>query len=342
MVNMIVSGWRTQVLHVAAQLQLAEHLVQRPATAATLAEAMDCSGDGMARLLRALCALGVCRERADGRFALTAAGRLLCAEVPTGAGASATASLRPLALWWGGSLWPMWGELMYSVRTGASAREKLTGDVNYSFLNKGGEVASNFHDAMRAMTQLIVADVAALPTWRSVRTLVDVGGGHGELACALLAQHAGLRATVFDLPHAQVGAQAQIGSAGLAARCRFEAGSFFEAVPTGADRYLLKSILHNWNDQRCADILARCRAAVSSRSRLLLLERVRPERLRPTEHDEALARTDLNMLAGLGGRERSLAEFSLLLRDAGFEVVGLQATGFEFSVIEARPVTTSS
>jgi hypothetical protein len=245
-------------------------------------------------------------------------------------------SLRPLALWWGGSLWPMWGELECSVRTGESARRKLTGEANYAHLEKSAGVAQVFHEAMRSMTALILDDVAQWRGWRGAGTVVDVGGGHGQLVLAILATHHRLLGTVFDLAIAEAGALSQIEAAGLGARCSFEAGSFFESVPAGADRYLLKSILHNWDDERCAAILANCRAAAPAQARLLLVERVRPAQLRARARDEGVVRTDLNMLAGLGGRERTQEEYGSLLDAAGFALVGVYPTRFEFSVIEAR------
>ncbi len=333
LVQQIVSSWRTQAIHVAAQLQVADYLAQGPMDADDLAKALCCSADGLARLLRALCALGLCRETVSGHFSLTPTGQLLRSE-----GSTDQTSLRSLALWWGGATWPMWGELGYSVRTGGSAREHLTGDAYYGYLHKSAESASIFHDAMSAMTALIVADVARHDTWHSANRVVDVGGGHGEVAVGILAAHPHLYATVFDLPHAQTGAQARTAAAGLSDNCEFQSGSFFDSLPQGADRYLLKSILHNWNDERCAAILASCKNAMKPGARLLLVERVRPARLHANTHDEALARTDLNMLAGLGGRERTQDEFIALLRPAGFVVLGIWRTSFEFTVIEAGSI----
>lgn len=223
LVQQIVSGWRTQAIHVAAQLKVADHLTQQPMDADDLAKVLCCSADGLARLLRAMCALGLCRQGTAGRFSLTPSGQLLRSE-----GSGGHASLRSLALWCGGANWPMWGELGYSVRTGASARERLTGDAHYAHLLKSAESAGIFHEAMRAMTALTVADVARHDTWHSASRLVDVGGGYGEIAVGILAAHPHLHATVFDLPHAQPGAKARIRATGLSDRCKFQSGSFFE------------------------------------------------------------------------------------------------------------------
>lgn len=335
LVQHIVAGWRSQALHAAVVLGLPEALARGPRAAEALANNLQCHPDALLRLLRALCTLGVCRERADGGFALTAAGRALCAEPPGG-----QPSLRDLARWWGGPMWPMWAELAYSVRTGRSAREKLTGDAHYGYMDRSAEMAGIFHGAQQAMSALVVDDLAAWPQWRRTAKVVDVGGGHGQIALGLARAHPNLQATVFDQPHAQAGAQAAILAAGLGAgpgaRCRFEPGSFFERVPAGADVYLLKSILHNWDDAHARVILQRCAEAAPPGARVLLVERLRAGRLTQSAHDQGVARTDLNMLAGLGGRERSQDEFAALLAGVGFAITATQRLTFEFTLIEAR------
>lgn len=327
----ILSGWRTQAIHAAVQLQFPDLLAMAPLTADELAEASDCDAVATGRLLRALCVLGVCRERDDGRFRLTRAGRLLCAD-----GGGEGSSLRPLVEWWGGPLWPVMANLSYSVRTGLSAREKLMGDEHYRYLDRDAALADTFHGAMRAMTALVTDDVVAWPGWQDVSTVVDVGGGHGQLLLTVLGAHAHLRGMVFDTATAQSGARARIDEVGLAARARFEAGDFFAALPAGADCYVLKSILHNWNDEHCSVILDNCWRAAPLNARLLVIERIRPTRMRECLDDEGVARTDLNMLAGLGGRERTFQEYAELLESAGFTVVASSRTAFEFSLLEVR------
>lgn len=330
LVRQIVSAWRTQAIHAAVETGVLDHLWHGPQPVAPVAQALGCSIDGLRRLLRALSALGICRDLGADRFALTTAGRLLCREHP---GSVDAPNLRAMAQWWGGAMWPMWGQLLYSVQSGRSAREMLTGQRNYEHLDTQPQMAATFHAAMRAMTAMIVNDVRAMPLWRDVSTVVDIGGGHGELTLALLGAHPHLQGTVFDLPAVQAGAETRFAASAEGARCRFVAGSFFTALPAGADCYVLKSILHNWDDARCAEILRCCRQAMRADSTLLLIERVRPEKLRATWHDEALARTDLNMLAGLGGRERSLDEFSALLNPPGLTLKRAETTGFEFTVL---------
>jgi O-methyltransferase domain/Dimerisation domain len=330
LVERITACWRTQALHAAVQLELPDLLSKGPAEVACLAQACDCEPEPLQRLLRALCTLEVCRERRDGRFALAAAGALLCRDPPREA-----PGLRSMALWWGGPMWPVWNDILRSVRTGTSARTLQTGRPHYGFLDDRPDLAEVFHDTMRALTAQAAEDVAMLPTWRGAHEVVDVGGGHGELAAAIAAAHPSMRAAVLDRADAEAGARALFARRQLAHRTRFIVGDFFADIPCGADRYVLKSILHNWDDVACRRIIACCARAAPARARLVIVERLRPRRLGSNRYDEAVARTDLNMLLGLGGRERTLTEFAALLEPAGFSIVETTRTRCEFSAIEA-------
>jgi hypothetical protein len=163
-----------------------------------------------------------------------------------------------------------------------------------------------------------------------------VGGGYGELLAGILRDHPGLRGTLFDRPHAMAGAKARLHQAGVADRCEFVGGDFFESVPGDGDLYLLKSVLHNWDDEKCGVILSRCRQSMHRDASLVLVERVLPDRMRSCAADRAVARTDLNMLIGVGGRERTRAEFAALLGVAGFSTTRFVPTPLELAVIEAR------
>lgn len=167
--------------------------------------------------------------------------------------------------------------------------------------------------------------------------MLDVGGGHGELLAAILQAHPVLRGVLFEPPHAVSGAQACLDEADVSPRCTVVAGSFLAAIPDGADMVLLKSVLHNSADDRCAEILRNRRNALAGRARLVVIERLMPETMRSPAADAALARADLNMLVGLGGRERTRAEFEALLAAAGFKPTRIATTGTEFRVIEAVP-----
>jgi hypothetical protein len=168
--------------------------------------------------------------------------------------------------------------------------------------------------------------------------LVDVGGGYGALVPPVLAHHPAMTAVVFDLARCERGAVEWLDTAGLAARCRFVAGDFFtDALPSG-DAYVLKSVLHDWDDEHAAAILENCRRAAEQGARLLVIETVLPDEIGTTIEDQWMAAADLNMLVATGGRERTEAEYRALLHDAGWDVARIVPTASGLDVIEARGV----
>lgn len=325
LIDLIGSGWKTQAVYAAAELRLPDLLADGPHDTATLATATGCPAPPLRRLLRALCSLGVCEALGGDRFALSPVGQLLREGTQP--------SLRAQALWWGKYLWPVWGQLLGSVRTGVSAR-RLAGSQTYGHVRDDAQAAAVFHQAMVDLTRLVADEVARAGDFAGARHVVDVGGGHGELLFAVLAAHPGLQGTLFDTPQVADGARARIRVAGLAARCDFVAGDFCRAVPDGADVYLLKSILHNWDDDRCALILGHCRRALAAGGRVVLVERVMPEQLEGTRSEQSVMRSDLNMLVGLEGCERTAAEFTALLDCASFAAPRFTPTATDFTIIE--------
>ena len=226
-------------------------------------------------------------------------------------------SLRAWALLAGGVIWQRWAELDQSVRSGVSHRRRHGGDDGFDDLAHNPAAAAQFYRAMVDITRSIAGAVARAIDPEGVQRVVDVGGGGGELLAQGLATHPSLRGVLFDLPHGLDSAAAVLEQAGVAARCTRVAGSFFDGVPEGGDVYLLKSVLHNWDDERCAQILRHCRAALAPRGRVLAIERVVPDRIGTSARDRAVARSDLNMLVALSGRERRRSEFSALFEASG-------------------------
>jgi hypothetical protein len=163
-----------------------------------------------------------------------------------------------------------------------------------------------------------------------------VGGGHGALLAAILRAHPALRGVLFDLPHVAEGARAELEAAGVAGRCEVVAGSFFESVPGGADAYLLKSVLHDWDDERCGAILGGARRAMAEGGRLLVVERVMPERMTACAAHRAVAASDLNMLVATEGRERTEAEYRALLAAAGFARIHCSPLAAGYTLLEAQ------
>jgi hypothetical protein len=315
---------------VAADLRLADLLGAGPRDVESLALETATHAPSLRRLLRALTALGLCEQGADERFALRPDGELLRADHPR--------SLRAWLLWWGRYMWPVWGHLLHSVKTGESARPLLTGVDGFQHLDKDPAAAAIFNRAMAEFTRLVADEFVRRYDLSPFRRIVDVGGGHGALLAAVLAAAADARGVLVDLTHAVGGAARHLAAAGMADRSECIAGDFFRAVPEGGDLYLLKAVLHDWEDEAAIRILASCRRAIAAHGRLAIVERVLPDRLSSSPHDHALARADLNMLVALGARERSEAEFVRLLREAGFRLSRRIDTALEYSILEALPL----
>jgi SAM-dependent methyltransferase len=327
--TLINAAWTTRAIAVAAELRLAEAFQSGARSAEELAANCGAHAPSLHRLLRALCAIGLCEERDDGRYALTPLGALLAQDHPQ--------SLRSWALQFGRQLWPAWGELDVSVRSGKGLRQRQGEAHGFAHLGRDAEAAAIFHGAMVEITRLVAADaVGRLDDLDDARCIVDVGGGHGRLLTEFLHRWPQAQGIVLDLPHAEHGATAHIAERGLGERAVFQAGDFFEAVPA-ADVLLMKAILHDWDDAHCAPILDNCRRALQRNGRLLVIERVLPDRLRDDSRHRGLARSDLTMMIGVGGRERTEAEFRRLLKSNGFSVLSLRPLVLDLCLIECRP-----
>lgn len=329
LLELVGANWTTQAIGAAVSLGVVDHLAEAPLRADELSGRTQCDGAALLRLLRALTSIGIVTLGADRRHSLTPIGALLQEDVP--------GSVRWWALWCSGPQWTLWGDLAGSVRTGRSARERAGGAAGYAHLELDAESADVFHKAMAGLTRRVGREVARLVDWRGARCVVDVGGGYGELLVELLTAQPALRGVVFDLPHAARGAAERLAQTGLERRCSVVTGSFFETLPAGADAYLLKSILHNWDDTQALAILRQCRAAMHERGRVIAVERVAPDRTRGGRRERAILRSDLNMLVGLGGRERTRGEFTAMLAEAGFGLPRVVRTALDYSVIEAVP-----
>ncbi len=329
LLGLIDAAWTTHAIRAACALGLPDLLAGPARTPDQLAQAAQCHAASLHRLLRALATLDLCRERDDGAFELTALGARLRPDDGQ--------SLHAWALLSGSAPWSArWGELDQSVKSGTSRRLRTTGRDGFHHLDDANAEAALFNRAMIEITRGVARDVLRSVDLSSARCVVDVGGGHGELLAAVLRTHPNARGVLFDLPHAIAAAAAALQAAGVRERCGCVAGSFFERVPEGGDTYLLKSVLHNWDDERCLALLQRCRAAMGRAARLLVVERIRPDHPGTSARDRGIARSDLNMLVALGGRERSEAEFRGLLEAAGFTVERRIDTGGESAVIDAR------
>jgi O-methyltransferase domain/Dimerisation domain len=324
----LVLGYRvSQAIHVAATLGIAERLGGGPRTSDELAEDTGSHPDTLYRLLRALAAAGVLHEEDGRRFSLTPVGDRLRPDAPGSQATWAAFVGRP-------HHWDAWGNLLHSVQTGENAFHARYGTSVWDYRAEHPEESTIFDAVMTAMTRAANASLLEAFDFGPFDTVVDVGGGRGALLAAVLGKHSSLQGVLFDQPHVVAGGAQILEEAGVADRCRVESGSFFEAVPEGGDAYLLKAIVHDWEDEEAAAILRTCRRAIRPDGTLLVVERILDA---PNEGVDTKF-SDLNMLVGPGGRERTLDEFRALFERAGFEFRGSTATGGVQAIIAATPV----
>ena len=322
-----IMGFRaTQMIHVAAKLGLADRLAWGPRRAADLAASVGAEPQALHRLLRALSALGIFAEDDTGAFALTPQAELLRSD--------AQGSLRDIALLFGGDwLWQAYGSMLHSVRTGDPAFVKVHGQPLYGYLHEHPRAAAQFNAAMTSYSGHETAVILEAYDFAGARNVVDIGGGHGALLAGVLHAHPHLCGILFDLPSVVAGAAHLLAEAGIADRARRLSGDFFDEAPAGGDLYLMKSVLHNWDDIDARRILATCRAAMAPDARLLVIERVVPAGNGPSE----AKLFDINMLVAMGGRERTEREFGALFRDAGLSLERTLPTRSPLSIIVATP-----
>jgi 2-polyprenyl-6-methoxyphenol hydroxylase-like FAD-dependent oxidoreductase len=322
-----VRGYRvTQMLHVVAKLGVADYLADGPRTATELAASVSADGDALARLLSALVALGVFTVDENGRFGLTDDGRRLRSDVPGSVRAAATLYGEPF--WWSA-----WGGLFEGVRTGRTPFAAIHGVDLFGYLTAHSDASRLFDGAMQLMTSGQSAALVDACGFGSTRVLCDVGGGRGALVSAVLEAHANVSAILFDRPVALAGAREGLAGFVKSERCRLVEGDFFHAVPAGADTYLLKDVLHDWNDEKALAILKQVRVAMAPSARLLVIERVLPP-----AHVASLGRlVDISMLVLTGGRERDESGYRRLLTAAGLSVRRVVAVDGELTVLESEP-----
>jgi orsellinic acid C2-O-methyltransferase len=227
-----------------------------------------------------------------------------------------------------------WKELEYCVQTGEPAFRRTSPDADAFSIEQDPEQAALFDEAMAAFTAQTAVAVAAAYDFSPFRTVLDVGGGNGALLIGILNANPGLRGIVFDRPLTIDGARRQIAAAELTSRCDAVEGDFFAAVPSGADAYLLKHVIHDWDDAKAVTILRNCHRATGPHGKLLIVEGVYPLRIDQSLDSRGAAANDVNMLVCTGGRQRSEAEFCSLYDAAGFRLTRIIPTMARVSVIE--------
>ncbi len=323
----LMSGYRvSQAIYVAAKLGIADLLEEGPQGTDELAQATGTHAATLYRVLRYLVGVGLFEEVAPRRFTLTPLGAGLRTDLP--------GSIRPMALMLlDQASWQPWGQLLYSVQTGETAFEHVHGMGRFDYLAEHPDTAAVFNEAMSSNTARSGTAIIDAYDFSGIERLVDVGGGHGLLLATVLQAHPTMRGVLFDRPQVIAGAQATLEAAGVSDRCELVGGDFFAEVPSGGDAYLLRQIIHDWDDARAVAILRNCRRAMGEAGRLLVVERaISPDyrRALPVLH------IDLEMLVNVGGLERTDAEYEALFAAADFRLTSIVPLGdpAQFSVFE--------
>ena len=320
----MVEGYQvSQAIHVAAALGIADLLAHTSLTHDELAAATGTHPPTLYRLLRALASVAILHELEGRRFELAPLGQPLRSDVPNSVTGWAAFIGRPY-------YWQAWSGLLHSVRSGENAFAHVHGTDVWTYRSTRPEESAVFDRAMTTLSRRANAALLAAFDFGAMQTIVDVGGGNGALLAAVLAAHPEASGVLFDQPHVVSGASALLERAGVAERCRTVGGSFFESVPPGADAYVLRAVIHDWDDDTSIRILSVVRRALADNSRVLIIERV----VAPPNEGRDVKFSDLNMLVGPGGRERTQDEFAALLEASALRLVHVHAAG-PHSIIEA-------
>jgi hypothetical protein len=324
MMQILSARWVSSAASVAAKLGVADALSAGPMPVEDIAKRVGAHAHALRRVLRALASMGVFVEDEQGRFANTPLSETL---------RTTPGSARAMAMLMGEKAMALaWNDLLHAVVTGESAFEKVHGAHAFEHFDRDEALARVFNEAMTSRSATEAGAVTATFDFSGVRTLVDVAGGHGLLLASVLVKNPAQRGVLFDLPKVVAGAGPNLERAGVASRCEVVAGDFFESVPPGADGYMLKHILHDWDDERCVRILKNIHAASAPGARLFVIECV----IAPGNAPHFGKLLDLQMLVVTsGGRERTRLEWEALLAAGGFTLARVVDTAAAVSVLEA-------
>jgi len=327
MTRLIRAYRQSSCIAVAVEIGLAERLASGPRTATDLAADTGAHAPSLRRLLRALVAMGVVTEDGSGRYSITPLGEEMRQD-----------RLGPTSRFFNsGHHQQSWLHLDHSIRTGERAFDHVYGMRNWDYYKTYPAEAAIFDGAMSSITGPVSKAVAAAYDFSRFPVVADLGGGDGTLLSEILHRYPSIRGVMFDLPSVVERARPKLAAAGLLDRCELVGGSFLENVPQGASIYMMKTIIHDWEEPAVSTILERCRAAIGdSGAPFLVIERVLHEKIGPEDLDDLLA--DLDMLANPGGQERTEPEYTDLLHRAGFKLERIIPTPTPFKIIEARPV----
>jgi hypothetical protein len=321
--EMATAYWLSQAIYVAAKLGIADLLKDGSQSYVALATSTGSDAPSLFRLMRALSSVGIFSQIDKDRFALSQLAESLQTTVH--------GSLRAMVITLGEIHYQAWGNLLYSVQTGSPAFNDVFGANLFDYLQQNVDASDAFNQGMASVSSMLAYAVLIAYDFAGISSIVDIGGGQGELLEKILQFNPDMRGTVFDTSSTIQRSQEQLGNNARSRRCSYVTGNFFTSVPQGADAYLLCGVIHDWDDDRAVTILRNCRKAMTGSGRLLLVEMIVPDAASPSFSNLL----DLNMLAMNGGRERTIAEFCALLNAADYKLTRIVPTMAPQSVIEA-------
>jgi O-methyltransferase domain/Dimerisation domain len=319
---MATAYWVSQAIYVAAKLGIADLLADGPQSSVALAAVTRSDACSLFRLLRALSSVGVFSQVDKDCFALSRSAEPLRSDVP--------GSLREILITIGEIHYQACGGLLHSVQSGRPAFSQVFGTNLFDYLEQNTNAADAFNRGMTNLSSLLAHAVLLAYDFSGISTIIDVGGGEGELLRKILELNREMTGTVLDLPNA---VESDNRTPTVGARCSHVIGNFFESVPQGADAYLLCGVVHDWDDDLAIRILSNCRKAMTRNGRVLIVDMIVPE----TNSPSFSKLLDLNMMVMTGGRERTKAEFHALLDAADYRVTRIIPTMAPQSIIEAVP-----
>jgi len=322
--QMIWGGLMQQCICVATKLGIPDLLAEKPQTAGELAAQTDAHESSLYRVLRLLASAGVFTENSGRKFELTPISELLRKDVPN--------SMRDFAIMLGEDwMWHAWLELMHSVKTGEVAHEKVQGMSSFEFFEKNEKAGRIFNRAMTNLSKMVVPAIVEAYDFSGAEKIVDIAGGHGFLLSGILQANQAARGVLFDLPYVIENAGELLEKEGTATRVELVSGDFFENVAAGGDVYLMKHIIHDWNDAKSVTTLESIHRAMKESGKLLIVEMVVPRGNEP--HPSKML--DIEMLVMEGGKERTEKEYRDLLAAADFRLTRIVPTRSPYSIVEA-------
>jgi hypothetical protein len=326
LMRMVLGFQASQAIHVTAQLGLADLIKDGTKSADELGPQVGANPASLYRLMRAVAALGVFHEDNAKRFSLTEMGECLRSDAKT--------PVAPAAFYFGlPHYWAAWGDLLHSVKTGESAFKHLYGMSSWDYFQAHPNVGSAFDRVMSGNSRSDAAAAIAAYDFSKFSRIIDIAGGQGVLLSEILVAYPDARGVLFDQPNVIARAAAP-SAAGVADRVELVAGDFFKSVPASGDAYLLKLIIHDWDDAKCGTILKKIRNVIDPAGRVIVLERV----IEPPNQGDMTKLSDLNMMVSPGGIERTEDEFAAMFAGSGFRLEKIIGTRSRLSVIEASPI----